>query len=85
MITTRFTIVTLTYEITITPYIVNFVIFAISVIVANFLDPGYVCHSIIEDKFQMRSKSHFFSIRMVVPFQFILNFSECGFMHKVKA
>ncbi len=31
----------------------------------------------IENTFQTRSKSHIFSLRMELPFRFILNFSEC--------
>ena len=33
--------------------------------------------TVISLRCQMRSESHFFSIRMVLPFPFILNFSEC--------
>ena len=31
-----------------------------------------------ENLFPMRRKSHIFSLRMVLPFQFIRKFSECG-------
>ncbi len=32
----------------------------------------------MENTFQARSKSHIFSLRMGLPFRFILNFSECS-------
>ncbi len=38
----------------------------------------------IENAFQTRSKSHIFSLRMELPFRFILNFSECTKLQQCK-